>query len=185
VILTGAELAREVADGRVVIEPFDPALTEPNSYGFHLGTTLVQYDTPVLDPTQPHESSPVAIPPEGYVLQPGRFYLCQTAERMGSDYYAATLYANRSVSCLGIWIQLSAPLGHSGAIIPWTLEITVVHPVRVYAGMRIGKIAFWRPQGEIVRYAGKYADSRQVEPSRLVQEMGAGGEQLLVGRRAS
>jgi dCTP deaminase len=90
---------------------------------------------------------------------------------MGSDYYAATLYARRSTSTMGMWIQFSAPLGHTGAIIPWTLEITVTHPIIVYPGMLIGKIAFWRPQGDAYLYNGKYTHSIDVVASRLSEEM--------------
>lgn len=166
-ILTGALIDEEVRAGRVVIDPFDARHLEPNSYGFHLGRRILTSDDLVADPRVPPRMTETIIPEDGLTLFPGRHYLGETHEQMGSDHYAATLYANRSTGCLGVWIQMSAPLGHTGAVIPWTLEIAVVHPTRVYAGMPIGKIAFWMPQGVIAGYSGKYADCSRVEASRI------------------
>lgn len=57
--------------------------------------------------------TPEQVNPNSY-----NFRLGGTMEAMGSAHYAATLYASRSVSTLGVWIQFSAPLGHSGAVFP-------------------------------------------------------------------
>ena len=57
---------------------------------------------------------------------------------------------------LGLFLQLSADLGHIGAVHCWTLELTVVQPVRVYPGMRIGQVSFWVPEGDRVLYGGTY-----------------------------
>ena len=170
-ILTGESIAREVAAGRVVIDPFDPWHIEPNSYGFHLGRRLLCGDDPVSDARRPPSTTRIEIPESGLVLLPQHLYLGETLETMGSPHYAATLYANRSTSCMGMWIQVSAPLGHTGAVIPWTLEIVVAHPVRVYPGMLIGKIAFWQPQGAVGGYCGKYSGSQGVVASRISREM--------------
>jgi dCTP deaminase len=178
-ILTGDEIAREVNCGRIHISPFSADQVEPNSYGFRLGSDFMYYDALIVDALQ--ERPPevrFAITESGHVLEPGRFYLGRTLETMGSDHYAATLYARRSVSTMGMWIQFSAPLGHTGAIIPWTLEITVAHQIIVYPGMLIGKIAFWRPMGPRLLYAGKYSGSSTVVPSRMYDEVqgGASGD---------
>jgi dCTP deaminase len=170
VILTGPEIAREVALQRIQIEDFDPARIEPNSYGFRLAPEILRYPTGCLDAfIEPAEERTV-MTPEGMVLLPDNFYLGATREAMGSPHYAATLYARRSVSTLGMWIQFSAPLGHCGAIIPWTLEIKVAQPLRVFPDMLIGKIAFWAMQGDPIWYKGKYSGSDTVVASRLSQE---------------
>lgn len=172
-ILTGREIAREVARGRIHIDDFDDARVEPNSYGFRLGGTLLEYADDVLEPDVPPRVVRRQIGEDGVVLRPGRLYLGATAEYMGSDHYAATLYARRSTSTLGVWIQYSAPLGHCGAVIPWTLEIKVAQPVRLFAGMVIGKIAFWAMLGEHVRYNGRYTGSTDVVASRLALDPAA------------
>jgi dCTP deaminase len=169
-ILTGFELVEELKNGKLVIDPFDPGRVEPNSYGFALGPLLLEYLDDELDAQVTPRFREVTIPDSGTVLQPDRLYLGETAETMGSDWYAATLYASRSTATMGIWIQCSAPLGHTGAIIPWTLEIRVAQPVKVYPSMLIGKIAFWLPQGDCSGYQGLYADSTRVRPSRLALE---------------
>lgn len=171
-ILTGPQIVREHSAGRLVISPFDPKGVEQNSYGFRLAPDiLIPEDR--LDCRRRQSHRVTSIPSEGIILKPGFLYLGSTLECMGSDNFAATLYASRSVSSLGIWIQVSAPLGHSGAIINWTLEFTVAHPVIVYAGMRIGKIAFWRPQGFVTPYRGKYTGSNVAVASKLSSEVPA------------
>ncbi|HET8641151.1 MAG TPA: hypothetical protein VFM37_04390 [Pseudonocardiaceae bacterium] len=166
-ILTGHDIDREVRAGRIHIDDYDPERLEPNSYGFRLARELVWYEQDVIDTREQCVPTTVAMPDEGYLLLPGRFYLGCTMEAMGSPHYAATLYAARSVSTLGAWIQFSAPLGHSGAVIPWTLEIAVTHPTRLYPGQIIGKLAFWSMHGEPVGYAGRYAGSTTAVASRL------------------
>jgi dCTP deaminase len=170
VILSGPEILSEVRAGRIHIDAFDPERVEPNSYGFRLAGDILQYEQEVLDCYEPPRSRRFRMGSEGLVLQPGRFYLGGTVEAMGSPHYAATLYACRSASTLGIWIQFSAPLGHSGAVFPWTLEMKVAHPVRVYPGMTIGKIAFWAMQGEAMGYDGKYTGSASAVTSRMSLE---------------
>jgi dCTP deaminase len=170
-ILTGPQIISEVAAGRIVIDDFDPARVEPNSYGVRLGHQLLAYENGAVDCAEPPRHTTLHIDPEGFVIQPGRLYLGSTAEAVGSTRHAATLYARRSVSTLGVWIQFSAPLGHSGAIVPWTLEITTAHPVRLYAGMLIGKVAFWCMAGDASQYRGKYTDSTGAVASRLSEEL--------------
>ncbi|MFD8249682.1 hypothetical protein [Nocardia sp. NPDC059691] len=161
-MLTGPAIATAVRRGDIVIDPFDPAGLCANSYAFHLGAELLHY-TPsergVLDPRTDTPTESTLIPDTGFVLQPGRLYLGVTREAMGATSYAATLHACRSVSSLGLRIQLSAPLGHCGAVMPWTLELRAAMPVRVYPDMTIGKIAFWPMQGRPVQYSGRYTGS--------------------------
>jgi dCTP deaminase len=170
-ILTGADIERAVKAGELVISPFSRENIEPNSYGFHLSSSLIRYVQGVLDAYHEPLSERLLIPVSGLVLEPGNLYLGSTVETMGSDRYAATLYGRRSTSTMGMWIQFSAPLGHTGAKIPWTLEISVTHPVIVYAGMPIGKIAFWNTQGQTTPYQGKYTGSTDAVASLLSTEL--------------
>ncbi|QGZ64598.1 dCTP deaminase [Paraburkholderia acidisoli] len=172
-ILTGNEIELEVTKRRIVIEPYNKDCIEPNSYRFHLGSKLMVYRDDVVDAYESNKDTHVTeieIPKEGYVLHPKQFYLGHTVERMGSHIHASELYARLSTSSTGIFIQTSAPLGHTGAIIPWTLEILTLLPVRVYAGMPIGKICFWCNKGEVKTYAGRYKDSRSVVSSMMSGE---------------
>jgi len=167
VILSGPEIRSEVRAGRIHIDEFDPERIEPNSYAFRLAPEILWYEDDVIDSYRPPKAHQTVMGPEGTVLDPGRFYLGATMEAMGSPFYAATLYASRSASTLGIWIQFSAPLGHSGAVFPWTLEMKVAQPVRVIPGMVVGKLAFWTMQGLQTPYDGKYSGSTSAVASRL------------------
>jgi len=167
VILTGAEIEREVGRSRIVIDPFQPTQIEPNSYGFGLSPHLIVYHDEVLDARRAPAARSLELSGEGAILEPGTLYLGSTVERLGSPHYAATLYARRSVSTMGMWIQYSAPLGHMGAVICWTLEIRVAHPVVVYPNMLIGKIAFWAVSGRAIPYRGRYRGSVTTVASRL------------------
>lgn len=171
-ILTGPQIAAEVGAGRIIIDDFAEQRVEPNSYGFRLADELLVYDQEELDCAQRPRTLRQRIGAAGTVLLPGRLYLGSTMESMGSDHYAALLYARRSLATLGLWIQFSAPLGHCGAIFPWTLEITAACPIRLYSGMTIGKIAFWKMAGDVNWYAGKYSGSRSTVSSRLSMEIG-------------
>jgi deoxycytidine triphosphate deaminase len=159
VILTGSEIEREWANGRITIEPFTPEQVNPNSYNFRLGPTLRVYRSMPLDAKRTNEFDEIQIPEEGYVLEPGRLYLAHTIEVLGSESYAPTFAARSSVARLGIFINLSASLGDIGFTGQWTLQLYSLNRVRVYPGINIGQMMWWRPQGEIKLYDGKYQGS--------------------------
>ncbi|HEV2371159.1 MAG TPA: PEP/pyruvate-binding domain-containing protein [Streptosporangiaceae bacterium] len=159
-ILTGNEIARERSNGRITIEPFDKDQVNPNSYNFRLGSLLRVYTEMPLDPRRPNAYTELRIPQEGYVLEPGRLYLAHTQEVLGSRHYAPTFSARSSVARLGLFINLSASLGDIGFEGQWTLQLYTMNRVRVYPGMNIGQMMWWRPQGRIELYAGKYQGSK-------------------------
>ncbi|WP_424923926.1 dCTP deaminase [Actinophytocola oryzae] len=166
-ILTGSRIATEVEGGAITIQPYSVENLEPNSYRVTLGPRFLDCTTESLDARSEPLMSVSALEDEGRVLEPGRFYLGETSEVLGSTRFAATLYATRSLASMGMWIHFSAPLGHTGAVIRWTLEIRVAHRLVVYPGMTIAKIAFWRTYGTIVPYDGRYQSSATVRPSAM------------------
>lgn len=175
-LLTGPEIVRQVEAGHVRIEPFDHRQVEQNSYGFRLGHRLVECEETVFDSRRPPaQLVPTLIPEAGVVLRPDRLYLGETLEIIGSQQHACELYGSLSIASLGVWIQVSAPLGHTGAVVRWTLEIRVTQPVRVRAGMMIGKVAFWSVEGDVTPYAGRYADQIAVTQSRLASDTAGTG----------
>ncbi|WP_411122155.1 dCTP deaminase domain-containing protein [Streptomyces sp. x-19] len=155
-ILTGNEIERERANGRITIEPFTPEQVNPNSYNFRLGKTLRVYQDMPLDARTMNAYEEIEIPDDGYVLEPNRLYLAHTIEVLGSEHYAPTFAARSSVARLGLFINLSASLGDIGYTGQWTLQLYSMNRVRVYPGINIGQMMWWRPQGEIVLYEGKY-----------------------------
>jgi dCTP deaminase len=173
VILTGPEIARAIAVGDIAIDPFDPGRLSPNAYDWRLGDVIRMCDT-ALDAAQSHVFAEHAIPAAGMLLVPGRLYLGVSHERTHSERYAQMINGNRTIGMLGVWVHVSAPLGHMGHAIRWTLEMRAVRPVRIYPRMTFGKIIFIRSRGAPSSYqrAGtKYTCSRGIDHSRLYEEL--------------
>jgi deoxycytidine triphosphate deaminase len=158
-ILTGASIREGWLRGDIIIDPFDESHLNPNSYNFRLGDRIRVYLSETLDPKVPNEYCESTIPEDGIVLQPHQLYLANTLEILGSRRYAPTFAARSSVARLGLFINLSASLGDIGFVGQWTLQLVSLHPLRVFPGMRIGQMMFWKPQGRIVLYDGKYQGS--------------------------
>lgn len=166
-ILTGPEIHRRVKNGEIDIDPFDPALLSPNSYDFHLGTTIGWYSEQRLDCAQDNAFEIHTIPPEGMILTPERIYLAATAQRIGSNHFVPIIRARSSVARLGLFVHVTADLIDIGSHGHLTLQLHAVQPVRIYPGLRIGQVTFWTVQGEILLYAGKYQGAQQAMPSQI------------------
>lgn len=175
-ILTGAAIAAAHAAGEITIEPFDPMRLSPNAYDWRLGETLHACDG-ALDAARPTVVTEIPLGASGFVLRPGVLYLGDTYEKTRSERYAQLLNGNRTIGSLGIWVHVSAPLGHQGHAIRWTLEIRAARPVRVYPRMTFGKLTFLHTLGAAASYQQhglKYATSHGVETSRLYEELPGG-----------
>lgn len=170
-ILTGNQITAEVQKGRIVIDPFDPSCVNPNSYNFTLSDTFKVYDTDVIDTRAENRTKTVRMQGGEIVLEPRRLYLAVTRERLGSNHFAPTFAARSSVARLGMFINLSAPLGDIGFIGQWTLQLFSLHPIRVYEGMRIGQMMFWHPTGEIELYRGKYQGAQEPMASQIFRDL--------------
>jgi dCTP deaminase len=156
-ILTGPEIIDQVRRRRIVISPFTDEFVNPNSYNYGLGSTILQSGRQPFDCAATPEWETVRIGAKGIVLQPERLYLGHTAETLGSEEFVTSLVGRSSLGRLGLFLQVTADLGHQGAVHRWTLEMHCVQPVRVYAGMRIGQVSFWAPTGPAKAYEGHYA----------------------------
>lgn len=170
-ILTGnaIELARR--DGFIIIDPFDAALINPNSYDFRLGRTLLRYTEGEVDPRRDNPTETVDIPEEGLVIPRGAFFLGHTVEILGSTRYAPIIRGKSSVARLGLFVHVTADLIDIGSINQFTLQLYATHDIRVFAGMRIGQVTFWKAQGEITLYNGKYQGSRGPVASRSFEDL--------------
>ena len=164
-ILTGPEITAAVRDGRLRIAPFEPGQVNPNSYNVRLGTTLLTYTEPVIDAHRPNPTAAVEIGPQGYVLQPGELYLGHTLEEVGSDIFVPLLFGRSSVGRLGLFVEITAPIGDIGFHGQWTLMLSPVRPLRVYPGMKIGQIMFFVSVGPVDLYEGKYQAALGPQPS--------------------
>ncbi|MFE7839465.1 dCTP deaminase [Streptomyces sp. NPDC057474] len=164
-ILTGPEITAAAHDGRLTIAPFEPEQVNPNSYNVRLGPTLLTYTDTVIDAHRPNPTYKVTIGKSGYVLRPGELYLGHTVEQVGSDTYVPLLFGRSSVGRLGLFVEITAPIGDIGFHGQWTLMLSPIRPLRVYAGMRIGQIMFFVSTGSIAPYQGKYQAAVGPQPS--------------------
>lgn len=159
-ILTGKKIIEEVKKKRIYIDPFELEQVNPNSYNFRLGDTIVTYKNNVLDVKKPNPTQTHTIPPEGMILKPNTLYLGHTLEVMGSQRYVPIIRGRSSIGRLGIFINITADLIDIGSVNQWTLQMHAVQPVRIYPGMLIGQVTFWKVEGKILLYNGKYQGSR-------------------------
>ena len=170
-MLTANEIKIQHSIGNIVIEPFNPDCLGPNSYDVHLGTKLMVYNEAVLDPKAQNRTEVKEIPEEGFILWPGTLYLGFTEEYTENPLHVPGYDGRSSLGRLGVFSHATAGFGDIGYIGRWTLELSVVQPVRVYAGMKIGQLFWNKPEGEITkRYNGKYQGAEDVMASKLWQD---------------
>lgn len=175
-ILTGAAIAAARAAGDITIDPFEEARLSPNAYDWRLGEQI-RVCSGTLDAAAAVTCLERTIPAAGMVLVPDVLYLGITHERTGSERYAQLINGDHTTGALGIWVHVSAPLGHVGHAICWTLEIRVARPVRVYPLMTFGKLVFLEVRGSYASYqhaAAKYAATAGIGLSRLHEELTSG-----------
>jgi dCTP deaminase len=170
-ILTGAKIQSEVNKKRITISPFFSECLNPNSYNFHLAESLLVYKNEIIDPKVEQPVREIILPDDGFILRPGELYLGSTQEIMGSDYYAPFIYGRSSIGRLGLFVNITAPLGDIGFVGRWTLQLSPVRPTKVYKGMRIGQIFFLKPFGSIELYNGKYQNSTGPRKSEVFRDI--------------
>ena len=162
-VLTGPEIIRQMELGSIHIAPFLPANVGPNSYDVTLNPKLLLYDLAAgetLDMKKNNPTHGILIPPEGLVLKPGILYIGCSNETATSRRYVPMFEGRSSIGRLGINTHITAGFGDVGwgykpdetgqlqcQFPTWTLEIEVVHPIRVYPNVRIGQVYFMTPDG--------------------------------------
>lgn len=157
-ILSGLKIKEELKKGNIDIEPFEESLLNPNSYNYRLGNELLEITADIIDPKIKTTYKKIKLTKNGYLLKPNHLYLGSTVEKIGSKKYVTQLIGRSSTGRLGLFLQVTAPLGHVGCNHCWTLELKVVQPLKIYPNMRIGQVTFWKLFGEktITYDTGKY-----------------------------
>ncbi len=171
-ILSDTRILEEIEKQTIKIEPYNRSELGSNSYDVHLGKNLAIYVDHVIDAKKHNEIEHFDIPEEGFVLEPGRFYLGVTEEYTETHAHVPFLEGKSSTGRLGIDIHATAGKGDVGFCGNWTLEISVKVPVRVYAGMPIGQLIYFPVEGEIeVPYNKKKGAKYSGQPNRPVESM--------------
>ncbi|MBN2021670.1 MAG: dCTP deaminase [Pirellulales bacterium] len=170
-ILSGQEIQARLG-GDIIIDPFDPARLNPNSYNLALYGELMVYEEVVLDMRKPSRVRRILIPPEGLVLHPGQLYLGRTVERTETHKLVPMIEGRSSVGRLGLFVHVTAGFGDVGFRGYWTLEMFAVGPIRIYAGVPICQIFYHDIRGPIAEYVSrKYQDNTDIQPSLLFTEL--------------
>ncbi|MHA7877901.1 MAG: dCTP deaminase [Bacteroidota bacterium] len=154
-ILTALEIQKERDLANITIHPFSIGNLGTISYKFSLGRYIIIVSKE-QDSKQPSHRKPCMIPETGMLLQPDNVYLAATYERLGSIHFSQMIFGLKKIADSGIYIDISANLGHVGSLTNWTLELTVVKPVIVYPMHLIGQIVFWSLSGTYNKYHGIY-----------------------------
>ena len=155
-ILTDLAILKAIKEGDILVEPFDRNCLGTNSYDVHLSKYLACYIDDVIDAKKHNQVEHFEIADDGIVLQPGKTYLGSTLEYTETRSFVPFLEGKSSVGRLGIDIHATAGKGDVGFCNHWTLEISVSQPVRVYAGMPIGQLIYFKVEGEVeVDYQSK------------------------------
>ncbi len=167
-ILVDFEIRREIAEGKLILEPFDDALIQPNSYDVRLSDRFSwhekgEWSDQVIDPydSQSILNGLVHVVDESMVIQPGQFVLGATLERIClPKNIVGQLTGKSSLARLGIMVHVTAGFIDAGFSHPpaqITLEIVNVgnRPVRLHAGMSIAQMVFTRTADCLVPYNEK------------------------------
>jgi dCTP deaminase len=170
-ILTGNRIREHVALGNIVIDPYEDDQINPNSINLRLGNELKTYDSVRLSMKEANLYTLIPIPPEGIMLWPGRLYLGSTVERIHSKHFVPVLDGRSSVGRLGIQIHSTAGYGDLGFDGTFTLELSVVQPVLIFAGVEICQMSFHEVSGDTtLQYRGKYNHQSEPRASMLYRE---------------
>ena len=159
-ILSDKEILARIDNGEIVIEPYDRSCLGTNSYDVHLSPYLATYEDDVLDARKHNKVHNFEIPEEGYVINPGTLYLGSTLEYTETHSAVPFLEGKSSVGRLGIDIHATAGKGDVGFCNYWTLEISCVHPVRIYKHMPIGQLIYFQVEGDIENYYNKKSNAK-------------------------
>ena len=173
-ILSGNQIRASLGKD-IVIEPFQDANLNPNSYNLTLHNELMTYEEVVLDMAKPNRVRRLIIPPEGLVLGPNQLYLGRTVERTETHNLVPMIEGRSSIGRLGLFVHVTAGFGDVGFCGFWTLEMFAVQPVRIYPNVQICQIFYHQIAGEVTEYqSNKYQDNHDIQPSLLFKELNPG-----------
>jgi dCTP deaminase len=158
-ILTGNKIKKEVKKGNIIIGDFDIENISTNSYDICLGNKIIKYTDDILDPKKENKYEEIIIPEDGLVLEKGSFRLGSSNEIIGSTKYVPIIHARSGIARLGLFVHVTADLIDIGSIGKITFQLHATVPIKIYPGLKIAQVSFWKPKGKIILYEGKYQGS--------------------------
>jgi dCTP deaminase len=181
VILSDATIRKELAAGRIIIDPLLDGGVQPSSVDLRVDRYFRVFrndTTPFIDPKEPQEDLTELVTVEegrAFILHPGEFVLASTLERVVlPDDLAARLDGKSSLGRMGLLTHATAGFVDAGWDGHLTLELSNVAtlPIALYPEMKIGQISFFQmttpadsPYGSDST-GSKYQGQRGPTPSR-------------------
>ena len=180
-LLSDRDILAEVDAGQIALDPWDPAMLQPSSVDVRLDKYFRVFENhryPHIDPAeeQPELTRLIEVGDgEPFVLHPGEFVLGPTWEQVSLPAtVAARLEGKSSLGRLGLLTHSTAGFidpGFSGHV---TLELSnmATLPVKLWPGMKIGQLCFFRLSSEAEhpygsqKYGSRYQGQRGPPPSR-------------------
>ena len=180
-LLSDRDILAEVDAGQIALDPWDPAMLQPSSVDVRLDKYFRVFENhryPHIDPAeeQPELTRLIEVGDgEAFVLHPGEFVLGSTWEQVSLPAtVAARLEGKSSLGRLGLLTHSTAGFidpGFSGHV---TLELSnmATLPVKLWPGMKIGQLCFFRLSSEAEhpygsqKYGSRYHGQRGPTPSR-------------------
>jgi len=184
VVLSDAAIRRLIESGRILVEPYDPALMQPSSLDVRVDRLFRVFRNsryPYIDVKQEQEELTELVEANGaepFILHPGEFVLGSTLERiMLPDDLVARLEGKSSLGRLGLLIHSTAGFIDPGWDGHVTLELSNVAnlPITIYPEMKIGQLSFMQLSEPAEKPYGsgglgsKYQGQRGPTPSRYWQ----------------
>jgi dCTP deaminase len=153
VILSDVSIRKELAEGRIVIDPLLDGGIQPSSVDLRVDRYFRVFrndTTPYIDPKEPQEDlTELVTVADGraFILHPGEFVLASTLERVVlPDDLAARLDGKSSLGRMGLLTHATAGFVDAGWDGHLTLELSNVAtlPIALYPEMKIGQISFFK-----------------------------------------
>ena len=182
-VLSDRTIQRQLDEGRIGIDPYDPSLLQPSSVDVRVDRLFrvfrnnrasfidVKVEQNLTELVEVEHD-------EAFILHPGEFVLGSTLERITlPDDLVARLEGKSSLGRLGLLIHSTAGFIDPGWDGHVTLELSNVAnlPITIYYGMKIGQLSFVQltepaenPYGSAL-IGSKYQGQRGPTPSRYWQ----------------
>lgn len=174
-LLSDHDILAEVSAEQIKLTPWDPVMVQPASVDVRLDRTFAIFENhryPVIDPAENQSELTRLVTvadDEAFVLHPGEFVLGATYEFVELPHHiAARLEGKSSLGRLGLLTHSTAGFidpGFGGHV---TLELSNMSnlPIKLYPGMKIGQLCFFRLSSPSDHPYGQGADGSRYQGQR-------------------
>lgn len=178
-VLSDGTITRLVEEGRIRIDPWDPALVQPASVDLRLGDTFRVFNNHRVTSIDLREmpenlTGEVKIAQdEAFVIHPGEFCLGRTLEWIElPDDIVARIEGKSSLGRLGLIVHATAGFCDPGWKGTLTLELNNLTrvPIKLYPGLLIAQLSFMTLDAPALRPYGSEALGSHYQGQREATE---------------